>query len=50
MDLVSILFSLILLLFPLNFYYWKRKTKYDMVTEVAYSRDTEKGIEGSGTR
>jgi len=32
MDLVSILFSLIFLLFSLNFYYWKRKTKCDTVT------------------
>ena len=49
MDLVSILFSLIFLLFPLNFY-WKRKTKCDMVIEATCLCDTEKGIEGSRTR
>jgi len=49
MDLVSILFSLIFLLFPLNFY-WKRKTKCDMVIEVTCLCDTKKDIEGSETR
>jgi len=44
------LFSLIFLLFPLNFYYWKKKTKCDTVTEVTCSCDAEKGIEDSGTR
>ena len=51
--LVSILFSFIFLLFSLIFLlkeYKTKKTKCDMVTEVTYSCDTEKGIEGSGMR
>jgi len=49
MNLVSILFSLIFLLFSLNFH-WKRKTKCDMVTEITCSYDAKKDIEGLETR